>query len=194
MIPDWLLLFINWIHHLGAVTWVGGNIFYKFIVQPAFRNTDPEAVTFRSIGREIGRVVPVAIAILAVTGAIMAVTHLTAGGNSPEYIGILALKIVLALYTFAVALLISRRAKREGAQPPDGSVPRLRRVLTSTTTLLIVGIVVIGLADVLGSMHGHSAGGHGEAAPDAGNGSEDHHEPDDAGEDTGDDHHNGDHH
>ena len=195
MIPDWLLLIINWVHHLGAVTWVGGNIFYKFVLQPAFRTPGSDPGTVRSIGREFGRVVPVAIIILATTGAIMAATHLTTGGNSPEYIGILALKIAIALYMFLVALLLRRRAKGGGPSRSEASVPRLRRALTSTTTLLILGVVVIGLADVLGSMGGHSAGGHGEATPTDG-----HHESDDAGagagagEDNGDDHHNGDQH
>lgn len=201
MIPDWLLLIINWVHHLGAVTWVGGSIFYKFVLQPAFRTSDAEPATARAIGHEFGRVVPIAIAILAVTGAIMAVVHLTAGGNSTEYIGILAVKIALAVYLFLVVFLRRRSRAQESADRPVSGFARLRGALTSTTALLIVGIAIIGLADVLGAMGGHGAGGHGEAAP-----AEGHHESDDpsAGEEeapdagesdgNGDDHHNGDHH
>ena len=108
-----------------------------------FGAADTEAGTVRSIGQEFRRVVPVAIIILATNGAIIAVAHLTAGGNSLKYIGILALKIALALYMFLVALLLRRRTTGEAAKRSDGSVHRLRRALTSTTTLLILGIVVI---------------------------------------------------
>ena len=185
-IPDWLLLTIQWVHHLGAVSWVGGSIFYRFVLQPAFRTAGTETGSVRAIGQEFGRVVRIAIAILVITGAIMAVAHLGAGGNSPQYIGILALKIALAFYMFLVVWLRRRPSTGEGADAPVRPLSRLRRAITSTTALLILGIVVIGLADVLGAVGGHGSGGHSGAGtanghPDAPNGSADHHESEEAG-------------
>ena len=116
--PDWLLLSAQGVHQLGAVAWVGGSIFYKFVLQRAFRKADTDATSIRTIGREFGRIVRVAIVILVVTGAFMAVVHLSAGGNSRLYIGILALKIALAFYMFLVVWLRSRASKRR--EPSDG--------------------------------------------------------------------------
>ena len=184
-IPDWLLVTVQWVHHLGAVAWVGGAIFYRFVLQRAFRTAGAETGSVRTIGHEFGRVVRVAIVILVVTGAFLAVVHLSAGGNSRLYIGILALKISLAFYMFLVVWLRRRAPAGGGSDGPARRWPRIRRALTSTTVLLILGVVVIGLADVLGAV-GHGSGGHSHGG-DAGV-ADDHHG---ASEDTGgtDDHH-----
>ena len=183
-VPDWLLLTAQWVHLMGAVTWVGGSIFFKIVLQPAFRSADTAPGSMRAVGREFGKIVLVAIGILVVTGAFMAVVHLTAGGNSRVYIGILALKISLAFYMFLVVWLRRRAHATKPAGASASFRPGLRRALTSTTALLILGIVVIGLADVLSAVGGHGDGGHGhsgqaEAAEvdgemDAGDASDDH--------------------
>ena len=192
-VPDWLLLTAQWVHLMGAVTWVGGSIFFKIVLQPAFSSANTAPGSMRAVGREFGKIVLVAIGILVVTGAFMAVVHLTAGGNSRVYIGILALKISLAFYMFLVVWL---RRRSHSTKPSSASAsfwPGLRRALTSTTALLILGIVVIGLADVLSAVGGHGDGGHGhsgqaEAAEvdgemDAGDASDDHHEDEEADDD-----------
>ena len=190
MVPDWLLLSAQGVHQLGAIAWVGGSIFYRFVLQRAFRKAGTDTGSIRTIGQEFGRIVRVAIAILIITGAFMAVVHLSAGGNSRLYIGILALKIALAFYMFLVVLLKSRASR---ADKPEGHVTgwhRLRGALTSTTTLLVLGIAVIALADVLGAVGGHGDGGHGHGG-DSGGGEEkghsevaeepvDHHESEEA--------------
>lgn len=186
-VPDWLLLTAQWMHLMGAVTWVGGSIFFKFVLQPAFRRVDAGPAPMRSVGHEFGRIVWIAIGILVVTGAFMAVVHLTAGGNSRVYIGILALKISLAFYMFLLVWLRRRSAPAAGADGSVGLWPRTRRFLTSTTALLVLGIVVIGLADVLSAVGGHGDGGHGHGGhseeveatehADTHDASDDHHKP-----------------
>ena len=151
-IPDWLLLTIQWVHHLGAVSWVGGSIFYKFVLQPAFRTAGTETGSVRAIGQEFGRVVRVAIAILVITGAIMAVAHLSAGGNSPQYIGILALKIALALYMMAVVRFRRPRVEGEDDRADAGRRLRMKETLTGPTALLVIGVIIFGLADVLAAL------------------------------------------
>lgn len=170
-VPDWLLLSAQGTHQLGAVAWVGGSIFYKFVLQRAFRKAGTDSGSVRTIGHEFGRIVRVAIAILVITGAFMAVVHLSAGGNSRLYIAILALKIALAFYLFLVVWLMGRRSRRGRSDSPAGGRSRLRGVLTSTTTLLILGVVVIALADVLGAVGGHGDGGHSHGG-DTGGGEE----------------------
>lgn len=158
---DWLLLSAQGMHQLGAVAWVGGSIFYKFVLQRSFRKAGTDSGSIRAIGHEFGRIVRIAIVILVITGAFMAVVHLSAGGNSRAYIAILALKIALAFYMFLVAWLIGRRQGGTSSDSPASGWAPLRRIATGTTTLLALGVVVIGLADVLGAVGGHEAHGHG---------------------------------
>ncbi len=145
---------------MGAVTWVGGSIFFKFVLQPAFRGADNAPGSMRAVGHEFGKIVRVAIVILVVTGAFMAVVHLTAGGNSRVYIGILALKIALAFYMFLLVWMRRRSAPAASASGSGNFLSSVRRAATSTTALLILGIVIIGLADVLSAVGGHGDGGH----------------------------------
>ena len=189
-VPDWLLVTIQWVHHMGAVAWVGGSIFFRFVLQPAFRKAGIGRDSARTIGQEFGSIVRIAIVILIVTGAFMAVVHLSAGGNSRLYIGILALKITLAFYMFLLVWLRRRSPPSENAAGREGFWLRFRRAITGTTALLILGVVVIGLADVLGAVHdsvGHAHGsdGHSEVMESNGHASDDHHE---SGE-SGDGHH-----
>ena len=176
-VPEWLLLTAQWVHLMGAVTWVGGSIFFKFVLQPAFRGADNAPGSMRVVGHEFGKIVRIAIVILVVTGAFMAVVHLTAGGNSRVYIGILALKIALAFYMFLLVWLRRRSAPAASASGSGNIWSSVRRAATSTTALLILGIVVIGLADVLSAV-GHGDGGHSHG----GNGTDAHaHEAEDSG-------------
>ena len=179
-VPDWLLVAVQWVHHMGAIAWVGGSIFFRFVLQPAFRKAGIGRDSARTIGHEFGSIVRIAIVILIVTGAFMAVVHLGAGGNSRLYIGLLALKIALAFYMFLLVWLRRRSAPSENAGGPESFWPRFRRAITGTTALLILGVIVIGLADVLGAVHGadghdHGSGGHSEVVESNGHGSDDHH-------------------
>ena len=62
---------------------------------------------------------------------------------------------------FFLAWLRRRSAPAGPAGGSDAFWPRVRRAVTSTTTLLILGVVIIGLADVLSAVGGHGDdGGH----------------------------------
>jgi hypothetical protein len=105
-----------------------------------------------------------AIGVLLVTGSVLAASRLTSEAVTIPYVAVLAVKIALALYMFYVVRFLPRsrsgRAYPEESplQPPfaKGGVggfrrwlPRLRNLLTSSTAVLIVGVVVFGLSDVL---------------------------------------------
>ena len=100
---DWILLAIRWGHALSAVAWVGGGIFYLMVLRPAIqqaRGLPPE--TNRSIGVEFRKLVRSAIAVLLITGVIRSASRLTEDVVTSPYVGVLAVKIVLALYMFYV--------------------------------------------------------------------------------------------
>ncbi len=155
-IVDWILLAIRWCHALGAVAWIGGGIFYILVLRPVFRRSPPPPETGQAIGEEFRGLVNTAILVLVVTGVVLTASRLTADTVSLPYVAVLALKIVLALYMFAVV-----RFRRHGAGEPNAPVAtsrragvkaRIRARLTGNTALLLIGLVIFGLADLLGAL------------------------------------------
>lgn len=147
---DWILLAIRWAHALGAVAWVGGGIFYLMVLRPAFRRGDPGREVHQAIGEEFRSLVNTAIIVLVVTGAILTASRLTADNVTTAYIGVLALKIALAIYMMAVMRFRRQPAQqeRDGSASASG-LGRMRRALTGPTALLLIGVVIFGLADGL---------------------------------------------
>lgn len=149
---DWILVVIRWGHALGAVAWVGGGIFYILVLRPALGRAPASAETSRTIGAEFRSLVNTAIGVLLVTGVILSASRLTADSVTLPYIAVLALKIALALYMFYVVRFLRQRAYPEEATGGGKWWARLRSGLTSTTAVLVIGVIVFGLADVLGAL------------------------------------------
>ncbi|MDE2778294.1 MAG: urate hydroxylase PuuD [Chloroflexota bacterium] len=156
---DWILLAIRWAHALGAVAWVGGGIFYLMVLRPAFQRRDPGQETHRAIGEEFRGLVNTAIVVLIVTGAILTASRLTLDTVTLPYVAVLVIKVTLALYMMAVMRF--RRHRRAGAGVPHdvGRLARVREVLTGPTALLVIGVIIFGLADVLGYLFENSLAG-----------------------------------
>ncbi len=150
---DWILVVIRWGHALSAVAWVGGGAFYLLVLRPAIRRSQglpPE--TGAAIRDEFRGLVTTAIAVLLLTGAILSVARLTGDAATVPYAIVLGVKITLALYMFYVVRFVRRGdyGDREGT---GGSWPRrVVRRLTTPMALLVIGMVVIGLSDVLDAL------------------------------------------
>ncbi len=147
---DWILLAIRWGHALAAVAWVGGGIFYLMVLRPAIRRTRglPPG-TNQAIGVEFRGLVSTAIAVLLLTGVILSVSRLTEDAVTNPYVGVLVVKIVLALYMFYVVRFMRQDSYPEELDSVGSGWQRLRGRLTGTTAVLVIGIIVIGLSDVL---------------------------------------------
>ncbi len=158
-ILDWILLAIRWAHALGAVAWVGGGIFYLMVLRPAFRHRDPGQETHRAVGEEFRGLVNTAIIVLVVTGAILTASRLTADNVTTPYIGVLALKISLALYMMAVMRFRRPQSAQQDAAMPLTRSARFRTAITGPTALLAIGVVIFGLADVLSYLFENSLAG-----------------------------------
>ena len=151
---DIILLVIRWAHALAAVTWIGGSLFLLFAARPALSSSRSGALLGRALAAEFRPIVATAIGVLIVTGAVLSVSRLTSDAASIGYTAVLVAKIALAMYAFAIAWLLPRRRRRS---PPadDGSLrspsllQRAGAILTSPVALTAVGVIVIGLADVL---------------------------------------------
>lgn len=144
-----ILLAIRWAHALAAVVWIGGSLFLLLAGRPALRSPklrsiDPDGLLGRALAAEFRPIVATAIAVLIVSGVILSVHRLTSDAAGVPYAIALAIKILLALYAFAIAWLLPRQPAR-----PAAASRGIRRALAGPKTLTLIGIVVIGLADVL---------------------------------------------
>ena len=150
---DWILVIIRWGHALAAVAWVGGGAFYLLVLRPAIRRSQglpPE--TGAAIRDEFRGLVTTAIAVLLLTGAILSVARLTGDAASIPYAVVLGVKIALALYMFYVVRIVRRGDYGEQQDGGGGVLRRTARRLSSPMALLVIGIVVIGLSDVLDAL------------------------------------------
>ncbi|MBI4338668.1 MAG: urate hydroxylase PuuD [Chloroflexi bacterium] len=150
-IADWLLLVARWLHLLAAVAWVGGSILFLTVLRPALSGASGEATLSGLAGREFRNLVDVAITILLFTGVILSVNRLTSGHATVAYGVVLGLKIALAVGMFYLVWFRGRRRTSGAgeAEPGGGRVPR---TFTANNLLLALGIAVLFLADLLGTL------------------------------------------
>ncbi len=146
---DIILLIIRWAHALAAVVWIGGSLFMLFAGRPALRSSDPDGLVGRALAVEFRPIVATAIAVLIVSGVILTVDRLTSEAAGIAYTVVLVAKIVLAIYAFGIAWLLPRRRRPSPQPSPRGRGRKLISGLTGPVALTIVGVLVIGLADVL---------------------------------------------
>ena len=120
------------------------------VLRPAIqraRGLTPEAS--RAIGVEFRGLVSTAIAVLLLTGVILSVSRLTEDAVTSPYVAVLVVKIVLALYMFYVVRFMRQDTYPEEHGLDGSGWQRLRGRLTGTTAVLVIGVIVIGLSDVL---------------------------------------------
>ena len=155
---DWILLAIRWGHALAAVAWIGGGIFYLMVWRPANQQAPAPERTGRIMGAEYRGLVNTAISVLLLTGVILSVARLTEDNITLTYVAVLVVKIVLACYMFYIVRFLNPRSYPEDLPTAGGWLGKAKSSLTSTTAVLIIGLVVFGLADVLSALFEGSLG------------------------------------
>ena len=164
-VADIILLVIRWAHALAAVVWIGGSLFMLLAARPALRSLrdetgdgddggdDAVGLLGRALSAEFRPMVLTAIGVLIVSGVVLTVDRLTSDAAGLAYTVVLVAKIALAVYAFAIAWRLPRRVRpssRPSLRPaPRGRGSRLLAGLSGPTALTVVGVIVIGLADVL---------------------------------------------
>ena len=152
-IADWFLLLIRWLHLLAAAAWVGGSLFFLVVLRPILRNTPDEATINRFASQEFRNLVDTAIWVLLVTGVILSINRLTSGYAGGAYGAVLGLKIAMAVWMFYLVWFRQRRSANAPTRPSDTPTPALlraaRATFSATNLILILGVVVLLLADIL---------------------------------------------
>ncbi len=137
---------------MSAVAWVGGGIFYVLVLRPAAVRSPLAADARRSIGEEFRGLVHTVMAVLLITGIILSASRLTGNGLSLYYVVVLGIKIALAFYMFYVVRFMRNTAYPNDNPGSTGWLAGLRQGLTSTTAVLVIGVLVFGLADLLDAL------------------------------------------
>lgn len=130
-------------------------MFYVLVLRPVLTSSVQEQ-TNRAIGAEFRQLVHTAIAVLLITGIVLSASRLTADSVTIAYVIVLSVKITLALYLFYIVRFLRKRAYPGDIVAGHGWWTKLKNDLTGTTGILIIGVIVFGLADVLGALFENS--------------------------------------
>ena len=123
-------------------------MFYMFVIRPVSDRLNGFAEVNRSLTAEFQHVIKTAVTILIITGVILAASRLTSQSVSLMYVIILGIKVSLASYMFYLAWLAKYRNFNLAIDMPVTIWGRVRRGLTSTYGVLVLGVIVFGLSDL----------------------------------------------
>jgi uncharacterized membrane protein len=149
---DLLLIAMRWAHALATVVWLGGGAYATLILGRQLRDEDEATAARigRATGAEFGRWLRGATVVFVVSGIILTFDRLASRGATTAYGVVLAVKVALALWMFAIAQSIGRRRRAKRA---TGRRAELLQMLGSPQILLWVGAIVVLLAAVLKTLY-----------------------------------------
>lgn len=124
-------------------------MFYMFVIRPVSDRLNGFTEANRSLTSEFQHVIKTAVTILIITGVILAASRLTSQSVSLVYVIILGIKVSLASYMFYLAWLAKSRNFNSEIDTPVTMLRKVRRSLTSTYAVLVLGVIVFGLSDLL---------------------------------------------
>ena len=156
---DLFLVVVRWIHVVAAVVWVGGSIFYLFILRPALRHSPEAGRRINEVtAAEFGTLVDTCIFVILATGVILTFNRLTVGVTGPSYGLVLGVKIALSVWMFILARGRRRRTALldmygQNPAPPPSGFRRILSALSGYNTIAILGVIVLLLADLLNTLY-----------------------------------------
>jgi putative copper export protein len=152
---------------MAMVTWVGGNLFFLFVLRPALRRGGASSDLSRRIGARFKEAVDLSMWVLVITGGILVYDRLTVNVDWP-YMTALGVKLLLSGAMFLLAISLGRRGAQRRASPIEGTwtdllprglglaianvLERAGRLLTPTTLLAVLGPIIVLLGLLLRAM------------------------------------------
>jgi uncharacterized membrane protein len=139
-------LIVRAVHLLAAAAWVGGSFFYLVVALPAMRSSASAtgATELGSIAGQMAalfkRMVTICTGVLLLSGAYLTFDRLTTTTLGWPYLSVLALKIVVALCMFALAIYLGQSNIRRLAK----RATRLSKVAPQLTLALGILVFVLG--------------------------------------------------
>ncbi|HVB75666.1 MAG TPA: CopD family protein [Ktedonobacteraceae bacterium] len=144
-------LIVRAVHLLAAAAWVGGSFFYLVVAIPALRSGGPAPGVAAQMAALFRRMVTICTGVLLLSGAYLTFDRLTTTTLGWSYLAVLALKIILALCMFALAIYLGQSNIRRLAKRST----RLSKA--APQLMLVVGILVFVLGALLNILFETSA-------------------------------------
>ncbi len=110
-VADVLIVAMRWLHAAAATIWIGAAIFELFVVLPAF-NGEPPTPVRDVVDGAMREIVQTSLVVFLVSGAILTFDRLSRGAAGSAYVGLLGLKLVLAIAMFQLAFRFRRASGR----------------------------------------------------------------------------------
>ncbi len=156
---DVFLVAVRWIHLVASAAWVGGSVFYLFVLRPALRRS-PEAgrKISETTAAEFRSLVDTCIFVMLITGVILTFNRLNIGVTGPSYGIVLGIKVALSVWMFILARSRRRRTAlldmyRQNPTPPSGAFRKIIRAVSGYNTIVILGVIVFLLSDLLKTLY-----------------------------------------
>ncbi len=142
------MLFVRWAHAIGAVAWIGGSIFFVFILRPVERaNPDLVRPVLQPLGSVYRELVDIAVIAIVVSGIILMFDRLTGGDASVQWFIVLAVKLALALWMFFLVWRF-RQSDFDSTEKPSGIAARMSWLI-GYNAMVFIGVIVFLLASTL---------------------------------------------
>lgn len=146
-IGDWFLLVVRWVHAIGAVSWIGGSIFFALVLRP-ISLANPEAMrsVMGPLGSRYRELVDASIIALIVSGIILMIERVSNPNTTAAWFIVLGVKLALAAWMFYLVWKLRRTGYRPEARA--GFINRLSWLL-GYNAIVALGVIVFLLASLL---------------------------------------------
>ena len=106
-VADVLIVAMRWLHSAAAIVWIGAAVFELLVLLPGYGGSLPPPVR-DAVDGAMREVVQTSLVVFLVSGAILTFERLSRGAAGPTYVGLLGLKLVLAIAMYQVAFRFRR--------------------------------------------------------------------------------------
>lgn len=147
-----LKTFLGFFHQLATVVWIGGMVYYVFILTPSLKVLDPpqRGKLNATVGKKFAIVAWLCILTLVITGILIAPNESNLNLH-PNYDLIFSIKIVLFILILIIGITIStvllpkikNLAPKPGEKPAAGFLKAQKQVSFLAVVNLIIGILII---------------------------------------------------
>lgn len=169
---DLIRALVLWVHAIAGVAWVGGSIFYLVVLRPALFQAQVSARALEiAVNRGFKEVVDISIISLLLTGIFITFDRLSSTPATSLYFAVLGTKLTAVVAMFLMArqlgtrtgrLLRSKPAEASLSEPSLREAPPktslLRRWLSPSRMILVLGLVTFFLSMVLSRVYEHNLG------------------------------------
>ena len=155
---DLFLVAVRWIHIAASAAWIGGGLFYLLVLRPAVRESGESGSRVNALAAaEFRTLVDICFFLILVTGISLTFDRLSSGVAGAAYVAVLGLKAALSVWMFLLArrrrartALMARYGDRPA--PPAGKLAKALRTVSGYNLVIILGLIIILLADLLNAL------------------------------------------